>query len=163
VAGGIAGLVAASEAASAAIAGTFAAIVPGTLLLAFAYWGVLNAAPTHWRPLNMPSTSGLHARTSSGTATPAAIVKKARPFPQEKGHGSTLFEPASGLHRTPRSPTSAPPHERTANPEGALRAVLHGRVAAPDRRLDPTSRHECQDFRFQQPITDHKRKEAGRA
>jgi hypothetical protein len=111
VAGGIAGLVAASEAASAAIAGTFAAIVPGTLLLAFAYWGVLNAAPTHWRPLNMPSTSGLHARTSSGTATPAAIVKKARPFPQEKGHGSTLFEPASGLHRTPRSPTSAPPHE----------------------------------------------------
>jgi hypothetical protein len=44
-AGGIAGLVAASEAASAAIVATFAAIVPGALLLAFAYWGVLNAAP----------------------------------------------------------------------------------------------------------------------
>jgi hypothetical protein len=40
---GIAGLIAASEAASGTIVATFGAVVPGALLLAFAYWGVLNS------------------------------------------------------------------------------------------------------------------------
>jgi hypothetical protein len=44
-ASGIAGLVAASVAASGAIVATFGAILPGALLLAFAYWGILHAAP----------------------------------------------------------------------------------------------------------------------
>jgi hypothetical protein len=43
-ASGIAGLVEASEAASAAIVVTFGTILPGALLLAFAYWGVLHPA-----------------------------------------------------------------------------------------------------------------------
>jgi hypothetical protein len=41
---GIAGLVEASEVASAASVVTFGAILPGALLLAFAYWGVLHPA-----------------------------------------------------------------------------------------------------------------------
>jgi hypothetical protein len=45
-ASGIAGLVAASEAASDAMVGIFGAILPGALLLAAAYWGVLHPAPT---------------------------------------------------------------------------------------------------------------------
>jgi hypothetical protein len=44
-ASGIAGLVAAGVAASGAIVATFGAVVPGVLLLAFAYWGVLHPAP----------------------------------------------------------------------------------------------------------------------